>query len=80
MVVVAAMGREPSGGYDIVIEGATEDSSGIDVTVRRTIPGDRCFMSAAVTQPVDLARLPFSTKPVRFREREQSSACGGRIP
>jgi hypothetical protein len=78
MVVVAALGRKPSGGYDLEIERATEDSSGIEVLVRRTIPGDRCPLSAAVTQPVDIARIPASNKPVRFREREQGSPCGGR--
>jgi hypothetical protein len=78
MIVVAAMGREPSGGYDVLIEGASEDSAGIEVVVRRTIPGDRCLMSAAITQPVDLARMPASNKPVRFRERASSSPCGGR--
>jgi hypothetical protein len=77
MVVVAAMGRQPGGGYDIIIERATEDSSGIEVLIRRTIPGERCPTSAAVTQPVDLARIPASNKPVRFREREQATTCSG---
>jgi hypothetical protein len=80
MIVVAAMGRQPSGGYDIVIDGATEDSSGIEISVKRTVPGERCLMSAAVTDPVDLARIPASGKPVRFRERELSVPCGGRVP
>ncbi|HEX4684720.1 MAG TPA: protease complex subunit PrcB family protein [Gemmatimonadaceae bacterium] len=78
MVVVAGMGRKPTGGYDLEIERAVEDSSGIEVLIKRTIPGDRCLLSAAVTQPVDLARMPASSRPVRFREREQASPCGGR--
>lgn len=79
MVVVAAMGRQPGGGYDIVIEGATEDSAGIEVVVRRTTPGEHCLSSAAVTQPVDLARIPVSSKPVRFRERGQAVTCEARL-
>jgi len=80
MIVVAAIGREPSGGYDVVIDSAAEDTSSIEVVVRRTIPGERCLTTAAVTQPVDLAKIPASDKPVRFREREQRVACGGRAP
>jgi hypothetical protein len=78
MVVVAAMGRQPTGGYDIVIERATEDSVGIEILVRRTVPGERCLTSAAVTRPVDLARIPVTAKPVRFRERAEVSPCGER--
>ena len=78
MVVVAAMGRQPGGGYDIVIERAVEDTAGIEVLVRRTTPGDRCSSSAAVTKPLDLAKIPVSNKPVRFRDREQAAACGAR--
>lgn len=80
MIVVAAMGRRPSGGYDIVIDSAAESANGIEVVVRRTIPGERCLTSAAVTQPIDLARIPARPKPVRFRELEQSVPCGGRAP
>jgi hypothetical protein len=78
MVIVTAMGARPSAGYDVVIEGADLDSTGIEVAVRRTTPGRGCPVAAVITQPVDLARLPASERPVRFRERSVTTSCGAR--
>jgi hypothetical protein len=75
MVVVAALGTRPSAGFDVVIEGATEDSAGIEVEVRRTSPSAGCPVAAAITQPVDLAKIPASTRALRFRERSTLVSC-----
>jgi hypothetical protein len=78
MVIVAALGRRPSEGYGIVIEDAAQDSGAITVGIRKTSPGTGCLLSAAVTQPVDVARLPASEQPVLFRERNVVVPCGVR--
>lgn len=78
MVVVAALGNRPSAGYDVVIERADVDESGVEVAVRRTMPAAGCPVAAAETQPVDLARIPATDRPVRFRERSVTMPCGGR--
>ena len=75
MVVVAALGGEPNAGFDVVIEGAEQDSAGIEVKVRRSSPGAGCPVAAALSQPVDLARLPASERIVRFRERSIVIPC-----
>jgi protease stability complex PrcB-like protein len=75
MVVVAALGSRPNGGFDVVIEGAAEDSSGIEIDVRRSSPAAGCPVSAVETQPVDLARLPASARSLRFRERSLVIPC-----
>jgi protease stability complex PrcB-like protein len=75
MVVVAALGTRPSAGFDVVIEGATEDSAGIEVEVRRTNPSTGCPVAAAITQPVDLAKIPVSGRALRFRERSTLMSC-----
>ncbi|MFI5230035.1 MAG: protease complex subunit PrcB family protein [Gemmatimonadales bacterium] len=75
MVVVAGLGARPTAGYDIVIEGAERDSSGLEVAVRRTSPGAGCPVLAVVTQPVDLARLPTLAVDTRFRERTVVTPC-----
>jgi hypothetical protein len=75
MVVVAALGARPNAGFDVVIEGAKEDSSGIEVNVRRSSPAAGCPVAAAVSQPVDLARLPASGRALRFRERSIVIPC-----
>lgn len=76
MVVVAALGARPSSGYDIVIEGARQDTSSIEIALRTSSPAAGCPVSAAVTQPVDLATIPASARPVRFRERSTIVPCG----
>ena len=77
MVIVAALGVKPSGGYDIMIEGADVDSSGVEISVVRSSPGHGCVLTDARTQPVDLARIPVTSQPVRFRERSVVVPCGG---
>ena len=76
MVVVAALGKRPSAGYDVVIEGVEQDSIGIEVALRRNAPAPGCPVSAVMTQPLDLARIPASDQPVRFRERTVVIPCG----
>ena len=78
MIVVAALGHRPTEGYGIIIEDATQDSAGVEVGIRRTVPGAGCMTAAVVTQPVDVARLPASDQPVRFRERNVVAPCGVR--
>jgi len=75
MVVVAALGARPNAGFDVVIEGAEEDSAGIEVNVRRSSPAAGCPVAAAVSQPVDLARMRASRRALRFRERSIVIPC-----
>ena len=69
MVILAALGRRPSLGYDILITSALRDSAGIEVFRVRSKPTQGCPVPAAITEPVDLARVPTSDLPVRFTER-----------
>lgn len=75
MIIVAALGARPTAGYDIVIESAERDSGGVEVDVRRTTPGAGCPVSAVVTQPVDLARVPAAPELPHFRERTVITPC-----
>ncbi|HEY6829538.1 MAG TPA: protease complex subunit PrcB family protein [Gemmatimonadaceae bacterium] len=75
MIVVAALGRRPTAGHDVVIEGAEQDSAGIQILVRRSEPAPGCPVAAAVTQPVDLARMRADRRAVRFRERQVVVPC-----
>ena len=76
MVVVAALGARPSAGYDITISSVDRGSAGMEVSVRTRAPGPGCPVEAVVTQPVDLARVPFTAGPVRFREMNEVIPCG----
>ena len=75
MIVVAALGMRPTAGHDVVIEGAEQDSAGIEVVVRRSAPAPGCPVTAAVTQPVDMARMRADRRAVRFRERQVVVPC-----
>jgi protease stability complex PrcB-like protein len=75
MIVVAALGVRPNAGYDVVIEGAQVDSAGIQISVRVAAPASGCPTATVETQPIDLARVPVSDAPVRFRDRDVVVAC-----
>jgi hypothetical protein len=75
MLVVAALGSRASGGYSIMIDGASAQGSDVVVTVRSISPGPKCGVTAALTQPVDVARMPRRDGPVRFVERAEVTAC-----
>lgn len=78
MVVVAALGSRPNAGYDVVIEGAEQDSAGIEISVRVASPAAGCPVSTTMTQPIDLARVPITDQPIRFRERDVVVSCAPR--
>jgi len=71
MLIVAAMGERPSGGYEIVITGACEVDNQLEVHVRSS-DYTKCggMQTAVLTAPVDIVRLPKSDLPVVFRETE----------
>jgi hypothetical protein len=75
MIVVAALGTRPTAGHDIMIEGAEDDAAGIEIVVRRSEPAPGCPVAAAVTQPVDMARMRADRRTVRFRERQVVVPC-----
>ena len=75
MVVLVALGSRASGGYTILIDGATSTDSGASIAVRSVSPGPKCGTTAALTQPVDIARVPRLTGNVSFVERNEVSQC-----
>lgn len=75
MIVVAALGTRPSGGYGIYLDSAAIARDTIVVHVRRVQPGPTCGVTAALTEPVDLARAPRDARPVRFVEHSTVHHC-----
>lgn len=76
MIVVVALGSHSTGGYGILLTGASESADGIEVDVNSRSPGPTCVVTAAFTQPVDVARLPLRQGAVHFAERSEVSTCG----
>jgi hypothetical protein len=75
MVVVVGLGTRSSGGYSIVVEGASLAGGTIDVVVQKTSPGANCFVTGALSEPVDIVRVPRRSEPVRFVERHTVRTC-----
>ena len=75
MLVVAALGTRPTTGYSILIDSAFADGEGLLVQVRTIAPGPRCGTGQALTQPVDVARVPRTEGAVRFRDRPEVHDC-----
>jgi hypothetical protein len=75
MVLLAAMGQRPTGGYQVVIDRVLEHADALEVHVRHISPGPRCGTTAALTQPADVVMIPASPKPVRWVVEEVVSDC-----
>lgn len=75
IVVVAAMGERPTGGFTILIDSASETASGISIRIRSISPGSGCVTTQALTQPVDIARVPRRDGSVTFDERLETQEC-----
>jgi hypothetical protein len=75
MLIVAALGGRPTGGYGIVVDRAYERGDRLEVIVRKQTPGKTCLNTQAVTHPVDIVRLPKTERSVVFRETEVAHVC-----
>ena len=75
MIVVAASGSRPSGGYTVIIEAAHERNNQVEIAVRSISPGKNCASLSVVTAPVDLVRLPKTERSIVFRETEVRQNC-----
>lgn len=75
IVLLAAMGRRPSGGYVLRIASASEMAGVLRVDVERREPGRGCILNAALTSPVDLVRVVSRADSVVFVEHRRVEDC-----
>ena len=68
MVIVAALGSRPTGGYAIFIDGVNEREGRLEIKVSSQSAGKNCMVTLSLTQPVDIVRIPKSEQPVKFME------------
>jgi hypothetical protein len=74
-VIVAALGGRPSGGYGIELASADVEGGEIVVEVVSTTVGENCAVSQALTQPVDVAKIPRRRTGIRFVEHAAVRNC-----
>ena len=75
MLLMAAMGPQPSGGYRAVIDKVLDQPGELLAFVRFISPGRKCGSIAAITSPVDVVRLPASARNVRWVVERQPADC-----
>lgn len=75
MVVVVALGARPTGGYGVIVDGAYERDDRLEVIVSVQSPGKSCMLTQAVTQPVDIVRIPKTNRSVVFKDKENVHEC-----
>lgn len=75
MVLVAAMGQRPTGGYNLHIESARADGNELVALVVETSPGPRCGVTSSLTAPADAVVVTRSTLPVRWTVRQAVNDC-----
>ena len=76
LVVVAAAGQRPSGGYDIDVRRAELANGRLLVEVLETEPGRNCVVTMALTQPVTVVALRAArAEGWEFVERRETREC-----
>lgn len=76
VVVVAALGPRPTGGYEIAISRVGQADGQLNIEVVETTPGPNCVTTGAETQPVDVVVVPGATpRGWSFLERKEIRAC-----
>ena len=75
MIVFVALGERPSSGYSILVDSASTSAQGLTISIGSSAPGPHCGTTLALTQPVDIARLPRIETPVHFVETSRIANC-----
>jgi hypothetical protein len=75
MLVVAAQGRQPSGGHQLRIAGVGDPGDALVVDVTEVSPGPGCVTTGVMTSPYHVVRVARSDKPVRFVRHPQEQPC-----
>jgi hypothetical protein len=75
LVLVVALGERPTGGYGIIVDRAYQRDDRVEVIVRKQTPGKACGTTQAITQPVDIVRIPRTKRVLVFRETEVVHQC-----
>lgn len=78
-VIVAALGERATGGFSIAVTRASSEGEAVAAEVVTTTPGKDCVVTMAMSQPLDIVRLPrpaAGSVPVRFVEKVVAEDCG----
>ena len=73
MLIVAALGTRPTGGFAVKVRGVATRGDLLEVAVLETCPPPGAMVTTALTQPVEVVRVPkLPQQPTFMEERETS--------
>jgi hypothetical protein len=75
ILLVAALGMKPTGGFSVSIRSVVEDSSRITVNVVAVSPGKNCMVTLTTTNPIALILIAKTSKPVQFSTTRAELPC-----
>lgn len=75
MILAAAMGGRPTGGYAISIPTVKREGSEVWAVVHERSPGPTCFTTQVLTAPVVAVRVPRLEGPLHWIEDESRTEC-----
>ncbi|HEV8357634.1 MAG TPA: protease complex subunit PrcB family protein [Gemmatimonadales bacterium] len=75
LVLVAAMGRRPTGGYAVTIDSVYRHERGTAAYVTETEPGTGCITTQALTAPAVGVTVPKEVAPIQFVVRRAVHDC-----
>ncbi len=74
MLIAVASGTRPSGGFAIKVRNVATRAGKLEVTVLEVCPAPDAIVTAELTQPVEVVRVPRLVQPVTFQEA-RAGAC-----
>ena len=75
VLIIAAMGTRPTGGYSLEITSVLEGSQRIVVTVAEQSPGAHCVTTQAITHPIAIVTTAQTQKPFEFEFVRTTQHC-----
>lgn len=73
MLIAVALGTRPSGGFGIKVQSVTSRGERLEVAVTESCPAPGAMVITALTQPVEVVRVPRLRQAPTFRETRAAS-------
>jgi hypothetical protein len=73
MLIVAALGTRPTGGFAVKVRGVATRGDRLEVVVLESCPAQGAMVTAALTQPVEVVRVARLSQTPTFKEQRETS-------
>ncbi|MEA2701825.1 MAG: hypothetical protein QOE22_534 [Candidatus Parcubacteria bacterium] len=75
-VIAVFDGSHSSGGYRVEVTGVTDAEGKRTVSILREMPGEDCTVTAGITSPFQIVRVPKTSLPLAKEEQSRTRRCG----